>query len=1511
MGETMKKSYVIFLALFAFAFKAGAEFVSVTDAARAAQNWIAPQSALKTRMMRAAPQPGPEVASLSTTNGTAFYSVSFGEKGTVFMSSDTDIEPIIAFVKNGASALEKGSPLWTLLNRDLSRRASAVKASSAGARARWARLLRGGVYLATASENQMEFLPETDVRVAPFVKTKWNQSEAYTQRSAEGATFCYDYYVPRPLVTYENADGTVIKSEPEAVPCGCVATAMAQVMRFWTYPMGEVPKFNNNCERPIDGVRIVYSPDGSTIAEVHSSVEAVALEAGGAAYDWANMPEFPLQYWGGLWYGKEVDETQCEAIGRLTYDCGVAVKMSYDLSIKGGSGAYGRDIDDAMKEKFGFQSAAYFGGSYALSSDAKTRANVILSNLDAECPVILCITGDGGHAVVADGYGISGPEETAYVHLNMGWGGQNDVWYNLPLIDTGDNPEEFEGFDTIQEVVYNIFPTNAGEVVSGRVTGLDGNAVSGAVVSVSADGVEIARTLTSRFGIYSFIVQPGQAYQLKAIVESEDLVDECTTEVIKNDSAMIVGNRWGNDMVLKPASVRHDGEIYARIDTALAAARLESTNDVAKVQRIEILRDTELLSDFRVDFRCAISSTNADAFASQVIRPSGARLIVTAEGALIDSAVAALSLSNVVFSVAGTPTVDVCGDGVLDVAGTLGIEHIKTTDASVLRLSAPISVRDAIYVSAANMAPNAAAAMYDGSADAMASSAKKLVNFADDRLYGHAKDGGTIVWQYQPCDPAIAKVKVESGAEIQHYIRLDYAIEYLNGAAAGSGASALTLLRPDCALTKAHTLKGDLTLSSSEGSTVSVGNGARFTVGAGATLEVSNVKFTGYSGSDGSSFITVDGENAAVVLGAGSEISNCRGTYGGAVCVLNGSATLKSGAKISGCTANYGGAFYIEDAASALKMEGGTVFRCYADVNGGAVYAWRSKVDVSGDLSLSGNESGNYAVDNLFLSGKECNFVLSGRLTGGRKSKVGVRYSDAAKNKLGAAFVEVAPSLGDADVADSCAHFANDADSSLAAEAASDGAALVWALAPEDDGQVDPEDASVLVVYNAGTLTNYYDSAAVAFENLTGENAEVVLLEEVEFAEDLTVSGAVTLRSHGDSALQLVRTGDCTVYVPAGASLTVTNLTLKPLAGDDSQFKVDGGALTLAAGAEIFGNDGSAARDSAAVTVWNRGVFTMTSGSAIRYCGNGFYSANAAATGIGGAVLIDNAFGYFTGGVIEGCWADRAGGVAACNSAKIYVSGDLCVINNTKLDRGVFDNVVIQDSSSLYLAGELTGPAAIGVTKGVSADASFIGYVENWRSWSVDSLTNSAVRFINDVTADYGVAVTNAQSSTALIVWRESLSNPSNGVYTAADGRVFGQLGDGSEVPVLPPQDPEDPDPENPDEPDEPVDPDQPDTPDVPVVPEEPVYAQPRPVAFTSITKIGDGAWVFTLTNGVEYCVYTLYGAPALPPVWSAERRVTLAAGDIADDGTFSFTLGAATTNRFWRVTAEPGVIVE
>ena len=89
-----------------------------------------------------------------------------------------------------------------------------------------------------------------DVRVEPLVKSYWWQSLGI-----------YNYYTPY------------------GYPCGCVATAMAQILRYHKWPRAAVPQFSQLCQTD----------------RYATPVETNMLTAIGGVYDWDNMPLAPDQ----------------------------------------------------------------------------------------------------------------------------------------------------------------------------------------------------------------------------------------------------------------------------------------------------------------------------------------------------------------------------------------------------------------------------------------------------------------------------------------------------------------------------------------------------------------------------------------------------------------------------------------------------------------------------------------------------------------------------------------------------------------------------------------------------------------------------------------------------------------------------------------------------------------------------------------------------------------------------------------------------------------------------------------------------------------------------------------------------------------------------------------------------------------------------------------------------------------------------------------------------------------
>jgi len=457
---------------------------------------------------RQLPQAIAQVDTFSNELGEPIYHVVYlNPSGYVIVSGDDEVEPVIAFSVSGNYDPSPAKPLGALIARDLPNRIAAVRAAQAK---------RFATSSQSRSHKQIkwqelqnyadDFVPEcqgrpksgiltvSDERVAPLIQSEWNQESA-------GGDFCYNYYTPRHYV------------------CGCVATAMAQLMRYH--------------EHPTEGVGTA-----SFSITVDSVLQSASLRGGdgtGGPYQWSDMVLKPTE-------ASSLTIAQRQAIGVLCYDAGVACQMAY-TSV--GSGAMMSDERDALIDVFGYSNAinAYNATYTNLGAVLLTMIN---PSLDAGYPVIMGLTGhDGGssygHAILCDGYGYH--TSTIYHHLNMGWEGQDDAWYALPDIDS-----TFYGFDIVDEVTYNIFVNTTGEIISGRVTDEAGLPISNAqVVATFASASDIVAT-TNTNGIYALTGVPsGSTCTINVSATGSTFTARSVTTGTSTNLTDTVGNLWGID----------------------------------------------------------------------------------------------------------------------------------------------------------------------------------------------------------------------------------------------------------------------------------------------------------------------------------------------------------------------------------------------------------------------------------------------------------------------------------------------------------------------------------------------------------------------------------------------------------------------------------------------------------------------------------------------------------------------------------------------------------------------------------------------------------------------------------------------------------------------------------------------------------------------------------------------------------------------------------------------------
>ena len=505
------------LGTFAAVLNAIAVEISAEQAADAVQAWIDEEASLGYLS-------GGEVVSSDTAtvpkSGARLHVVKLTGGGFVVTSTDDLVNPVLAFSPTGNDLVQdNANPLWVLLAGDIAAREAAAGVVRGGAttrgirstasaptpaQKRWADLLERAAALKNPSSNasrprsRAAVAALSDVWVEPFVASLWNQG---THNNYSSGSPCYNYYTPNNYV------------------CGCVATAGAQLMRYWQWPQTPVTPATRNCR-----------VNGST----------VSMTMIGDTYDWDSMPLVPAN---------GVTEAQRQAIGKLTYDIGVSVGMDWGPR---GSSSNPFGLVLRFVDTFGFANAlaALFDEGHPFTLEEFQA--IVIPNCDVRAPLVMGVDGDpGGHAVVVDGYGWSGGDFC--VHVNCGWGGSGDAWYI---------PPDIEEFDVIDQLVFNVFPEATGSILSGRVLDASGAPVSGASVVLSRNSSTVDTAVSDMNGIYAFVAAPGSyvvtaakggvSASLGASASAStgvSLVPDGTGSWYLNSYASI-GNSWGNDIAL-------------------------------------------------------------------------------------------------------------------------------------------------------------------------------------------------------------------------------------------------------------------------------------------------------------------------------------------------------------------------------------------------------------------------------------------------------------------------------------------------------------------------------------------------------------------------------------------------------------------------------------------------------------------------------------------------------------------------------------------------------------------------------------------------------------------------------------------------------------------------------------------------------------------------------------------------------------------------------------------------
>jgi hypothetical protein len=264
-------------------------------------------------------------------------------------------------------------------------------------------------------ENEIKSLPDSSLQTTISATNTLSQVKSNTASTLSAVAPLLGTIQWNQEAPYNNQCPVINSSTGELAVTGCVATGMAQVMKYYSWP---VQGTGSNS----------YT---STTLKIAQSVDFSKT-----TYDWKNMTNT---------YSSSSSLLQDTAVSTLMHHCGVAVNMDYGES----SSASTQNMALALKNNFGYDSNLQL-----YSRDYYTRAewtSFLTAELNATRPVLYSGQSDsGGHLFVCDGYDSNG-----LFHFNWGWGGMSNGYFEISALDSN-NPgisTSTVGFNSTQTIV--------------------------------------------------------------------------------------------------------------------------------------------------------------------------------------------------------------------------------------------------------------------------------------------------------------------------------------------------------------------------------------------------------------------------------------------------------------------------------------------------------------------------------------------------------------------------------------------------------------------------------------------------------------------------------------------------------------------------------------------------------------------------------------------------------------------------------------------------------------------------------------------------------------------------------------------------------------------------------------------------------------------------------------------------------------------------------------------------
>jgi peptidase C10-like protein len=307
--------------------------------------------------------------------------------GFCLCGADDLVLPVYFYSPDGT--FERGNPDLEYVLEEIGKRAEEHRRlTSAGTfagsetaraltdRARfWQDLIKG-----TISEKASSLTTSTSPsRVVLPLTTQWNQTAPYNNFCPVGA----------------GGDRTVV---------GCVATATAQIMKYWEWP----PQGTN-------GGMLYRQWNGDDSCPGIFGWGANLTILIGDPYDWANMPD-------RVWTTSP--QAQKDAVAELSYEVGFCLNMDWGVC---SSSSYTSWVPSTLASLFDYD------------NDARWDDGRDVDRMTAEIQWLRPVEMQGrdssgsGHAWVVYGYDTSTDPDRQFA-MNLGWGGSCDGWYSYDSV---------------------------------------------------------------------------------------------------------------------------------------------------------------------------------------------------------------------------------------------------------------------------------------------------------------------------------------------------------------------------------------------------------------------------------------------------------------------------------------------------------------------------------------------------------------------------------------------------------------------------------------------------------------------------------------------------------------------------------------------------------------------------------------------------------------------------------------------------------------------------------------------------------------------------------------------------------------------------------------------------------------------------------------------------------------------------------------------------------------------